>query len=162
MWDQPPGHNLLDSGAPNYDVYETKDGQFMAIACLEPHFYKQMLVGLELNEADLPSVFDASSWPQLKKIFGEKFKAKTKSEWSDIFRGTDACVTPVLTIAEAEASLQTSQNHGPQPAPLLSRTPAATTSTPPPSNGEHTVEILQSLGLSNSEIQSVVTPKSKL
>lgn len=162
MWSNSPGNNLLDSGSPNYDVYATKDGQYMAVACLEPQFYQLMLTGLELDGAALPCVFDASAWPKLREIFDEKFKSKTRKEWEAIFQGTDACVTPVLTLEEAEAISPTAATHGPQPAPLLSRTPAIATTTPSPTNGQHTVDVLRSLGVNDSVIRSVTSSKPKL
>lgn len=134
----------------------------MAVACLEPQFYQLMLVGLDLKDADLPSVFDPSAWPKLRQIFEEKFKSKTRKEWEAIFKGTDACVTPVLTIEEAETISPTTATHGPQPAPLLSRTPAIATKVPSPTNGQHTVEVLRTLGVTDSVIRSVTSPKPKL
>ena len=121
-----------------------------------------MLKGLELNESDIPSVFDPSSWPELKQLLSKKFKSKSRKEWEDIFKGTDACVTPVLSLEEAELHSPTAATNGPLPAPILSRTPATASMVPSPTNGQHTVEILKSLGIPEHDIKSITTPKSKL
>lgn len=45
MWDQPRGQNMLDSGAPFYDTYQTSDGKYVAVGAIEPQFYRQLLKG---------------------------------------------------------------------------------------------------------------------
>src|SRR5262249_39491362 len=42
-WTDERGANVLDSGAPWYDSYETKDGKFVAIGAIEPKFYDELL-----------------------------------------------------------------------------------------------------------------------
>ena len=49
-WTDVRGTNVLDSGAPWYDTYETKDGKFVAIGAIEPKFYAELLAGLGLRE----------------------------------------------------------------------------------------------------------------
>lgn len=159
IWSGKAGQNLLDSGAPNYEVYETKDGKHVAVGCLEPQFYAQMLQGIGLEAQNLPSYLDRDSWPELKRIFTEKFKEKTRDEWKEIFQHTDACVTPVLTFEELGPKHVSSS--GPLPAPLLSRTPA-TASSSKPEAGEHTTSVLMELGIDEKEIRSIVGPNAKL
>ncbi len=100
-WSDERGVNMLDTGAPYYDTYETADGRYMAVGAVEPQFYALLLEGLGLDPADLPAQNDRSGWPQLQKQFTEVFLTKTRDEWAAIFDGTDACTTPVLTFAEA-------------------------------------------------------------
>ncbi len=102
-WSADRGANLLDGGAPFYDCYACADGRFVAVAPLEPQFYAALLHGLGLDSADLPAQYDASGWPRLRQAFTEAFAARTRDEWTEVFAGTDACVTPVLTWDEAEA-----------------------------------------------------------
>ena len=45
MWSGDRGTNLLDSGAPFYDTYQTSDGEYVAVGALEPQFYKLLLKG---------------------------------------------------------------------------------------------------------------------
>uniref|UniRef100_A0A7N5KCM9 Alpha-methylacyl-CoA racemase n=1 Tax=Ailuropoda melanoleuca TaxID=9646 RepID=A0A7N5KCM9_AILME len=100
LWDQPQGQNLLDGGAPFYTTYKTADGGFMAVGALEPQFYKLLIEGLGLRHDELPPQMSMSDWPEMKKRFADVFARKTKAEWCQIFDGTDACVTPVLTFEE--------------------------------------------------------------
>lgn len=101
--DQPRGENLLDSGCPYYDTYETRDGGYMAVGALEPQFFALLVKGLGLQGKGLEETrYDRSTWPAMFDLFTKLFKEKTRSEWEAIFDGTDACVTPVLTLAELE------------------------------------------------------------
>ena len=100
IWGLPRGQNVLDGGCPWYDTYETKDGLFVSVGCLEPQFYEAFMAGLSLDSTHVPSREDRDNWPQLKAIFSNRFHEKTRSEWEKIFDGTDACVTPILTNSE--------------------------------------------------------------
>ncbi|KAJ5191521.1 Isopenicillin N epimerase component 2 [Penicillium cinerascens] len=119
-WDGPRGENLLDSGCPYYDTYETKDsGKYFAVGALEPQFYAALLRGLELDPKSIPKREDRENWPVLRDIFTRRFKEKTRAEWEAVFDGTDACATPVLEHGELQAS-----GYEQRPAVHLSRTPS--------------------------------------
>ncbi|KAJ5735757.1 uncharacterized protein N7483_000882 [Penicillium malachiteum] len=119
-WNEPRGHNLLDSGCPYYDTYETKDsGKFFAVGALEPQFYAALLRGLSLDPKKIPAREDRDNWSALREIFTRRFKEKTRAEWESIFDGTDACATPVLEQDELEAA-----GYDQRPAVHLSQTPA--------------------------------------
>ena len=104
--DKPRGSNILDSGCPWYDTYETADGEYMAVGALEPQFFRALLKGLDLLH-DQPGWedkrHDASLWPRLRALFTETFKRKTRAEWEAVFDGTDACCVPVLHYRELES-----------------------------------------------------------
>lgn len=100
LWNMPRGENLLDGGAPWYDVYECRDGRHMAVGALEPQFFSRLLQGLHLDDSWLKQREDRTSWPRLRKVIRERFLTKTRREWEDVFDGTDACCTPVLTQGE--------------------------------------------------------------
>lgn len=104
QWDQPRGQNLVDGGCPYYNVYECKDdGRYMAVAALESKFFTELMKGLKLGDKDWGGKRDSRDvWPKMKMIFQGKFRSKTRKEWEDIFDGTDACCTPVLTHSELE------------------------------------------------------------
>lgn len=102
-WPGPRGGNLLDGGAPFYDCYTCADGRYVAVAALEPPFYAALLHGLGLSESDLPAQYDASGWPRLREVFATTIAVRSRDEWAEVFDGTDACVTPVLTWEEAAA-----------------------------------------------------------
>lgn len=167
MWERPRGENMLDSGAPFYDTYETADGKYMAVGAIEPQFYTQLLKGLELDAGALPPQMSFADWPELRRIFTESFASKTQADWSRIFDGTDACVTPVLSFDEVSshphnqerASFVTdpSGEESPRPAPLLSRTPAEPCLASDPVIGEHTVEVLNEYGFTSADIDRMLT-----
>src|SRR3954466_6836407 len=79
IWNDERGTNLLDTGAPFYDVYETKDGKYISIGSLEPQFYALLLkhTGLE-GDADVPFQHDKTQWPRMKDKMREIFKTKTR------------------------------------------------------------------------------------
>jgi alpha-methylacyl-CoA racemase len=102
VWSDERGTNILDTGAPYYDTYETADGRYMAVGAIEPQFYAELLAGLGLSDRpNLPDRNDAAQWDSLKAIFTGAFLTRTRDEWAAVFDGTDACVTPVLSFAEA-------------------------------------------------------------
>ncbi len=100
-WREERGVNLLDTGAHFYDVYETSDGNYVAVGAIEPQFYAELLVGLGLSQEDLAPQMDREQWPLARERFATIFATKTRDEWTEVFAGTDACVTPVLTPSEA-------------------------------------------------------------
>ncbi len=139
-WSDERGVNLLDTGMSFYDTYETSDGKYMAVGAIEPQFYAQLLAGLEIDQEGLPFQLDPAGQDTLKKLFAERFRTKTREEWAEIFIGTDACVSPVLTFEEATTNehiaargslleLDNITQHA--PAPRFSRTPNGVP-TPPP------------------------------
>jgi alpha-methylacyl-CoA racemase len=100
---------------------------------IEPQFFAQLLAGLGLSSDDVPNQLDASAFPEVQKLFAEKFAGKTRDEWTEIFAGTDACVTPVLTWTEASQNehlrarstlVQANGVDQAAPAPRFSRTPS--------------------------------------
>lgn len=95
------GTNLFDGGAPFYDVYECADGGWLSVAPIEPHFYTRFLEGVGLDPADLPDQWDQPRWPELRARIAEVLATRTRDEWWASFEGTDACVAPVLSFAEA-------------------------------------------------------------
>jgi alpha-methylacyl-CoA racemase len=140
-WQPARGVNLLDTGAPFYEVYETADAGYVAVGALEPQFYAALLEGLGLSEDDVGAQGDRLRWPEAKARVAEIFRTKTRDEWTAVFEGTDACVAPVLAPWEAadhphNKARRTFVTHGgrPQPGavPRFSRTAAAVRDAPGP------------------------------
>lgn len=100
-WRDARGQNVLDGGAPWYDVYATRDGQFMAVGAIEPQFYAELLLGLGLSAEDMPDRNDRANWPRIREHFTDAFLGRSRDDWAALFVGMDACVTPVLSLAEA-------------------------------------------------------------
>jgi alpha-methylacyl-CoA racemase len=137
LWPFPRGENLLDGGAPFYDTYETSDGRFVAVGAIEPSFYAALLAGLGLT--GVFDQYDRDGWPAMRARFTAVFATRTRDEWASVFAGTDACVAPVLTPAEAPGhphnrarSVFVDVDGVPQPAPAprFARTPADSPSSP--------------------------------
>lgn len=102
LWSDTRGANLLDGGAPFYRCYTCADGRFVAVGALEPQFYAALIAGLGLT-ADQAPQFDMAGWPALHARFEALFATRDRDYWAARFAGTDACVTPVLSLAEAPA-----------------------------------------------------------
>jgi alpha-methylacyl-CoA racemase len=102
MWDKPRGKNLLDRGSPCYDVYECKGKGYMAVGTLEPHFFGNLLKGLDLDRSFARKQHDRSTWPAMRDAIRSRFLQKTRREWEGIFDGQDACCTPILSQSELE------------------------------------------------------------
>ena len=159
------GEGLLDGGAATYDTYETKDGKYVAVGALEPQFLGAMLrcMGLEDNDNELP---DDPFGADMKRVLAEKFKERTRDEWDEVFRGVDACVTPVLDRDEAplyEHNRERGSFHEgtglPLPAPKLDRTPATPEEFADTALGANTVEILGELGYGGEDIERMLAEK---
>lgn len=102
LWDDRPASNLLDGAAPFYRCYGCADGRFVAVGCLEPQFFATMVDGLGLGDRGYRQN-DRAGWPAMARDFAAAFATRTRDEWADRFADTDACVSPVLSIAEASA-----------------------------------------------------------
>jgi alpha-methylacyl-CoA racemase len=157
-WTDVREDNLVDGGAPWYRTYETADGGYVAVGALEPAFYAQLLERLGLDPAQWP-MFGRERWPTQREHLARIFAERPRAHWEALFEGSDACVTPVLTMAESTRAPHLlargvfAEINGapvPCPAPRLSRT-AARIASDPPAYGEHTDEILAELGLAAEE-----------
>ena len=158
LWSDRRGVNLLDTGAPFYEVYETSDGGYLAVGAIEPHFYAEFLKLLEL-EGEIPEQLDAGTWPNMKERIAARVGQRTRLEWETIFAGSDACVAPVLTMGEApdhphhrvrETFVRVDGVMQPAPGPRFDRTPGDI-SGPPPFAGQHTGELLAEFGFDEEE-----------
>ncbi len=133
------GTNLLDSGAPFYEVYECSDGKWISIGPIEARFHRELLERLGLDAEGLVPHLDPATWPAAREQFAAVFRTRTRQAWCELLEGTDVCFAPVLSFAEAPehphfAARQTFVDVGgvrqPMPAPRFSRTPCAVPSVP--------------------------------
>jgi alpha-methylacyl-CoA racemase len=163
QWSSERGTNMIDSGAPYYDVYQTSDGQWLSVAAVEPRFYRTLLGILGLAEEGLPGQDDRSAWPRLKDRFAAVIATRTRDEWCARAEGHDVCIAPVLGASEVESDPQLRargsfvRHHGilqPAPAPRFSATPARL-SLPPPRPGQDTQEALMDWGISKQRIAAL-------
>jgi alpha-methylacyl-CoA racemase len=155
-WNLDRGTNLLDGGAPFYDVYRTSDGQLISVAALERRFFERLVERLGLSgDPVVQDRMNRSTWPALRERFTEIFGTRTRQEWCDLLEGSDCCFAPVLTLDEALSyphnvargtfvgggPAETAQMAQPAPAPRFSATPSAIQRAAP-RPGEHTDEVL--------------------
>ena len=157
----PRGENILDSGAPFYDVYETSDGKYISIGSIEPKFYAELIQKLGLERDNLPAQMDRVNWPMLKQRFAEAFRRKTRAEWVAIMQGTDICFAPVLEVSEVndhphnkarKTFIEIDGVVQPGPAPRFSRSKAGKP-TGASVRGQHTEAALADWGFDRAEIQ---------
>jgi alpha-methylacyl-CoA racemase len=161
VWSDERGTNLLDSGAHFYDCYETADGRHVAIGSIEPQFYGELRVKLRIaDDPEFDPQHDKERWPRLKEKIAAIFRQRTLEDWCAIFEGSDACFSPVLTMAEAPLHQHNvvrgtfADAHGtvqPTPAPRFSVTPSAPPG-PEPRRGNDTDAVLRDLGCGADEI----------
>jgi alpha-methylacyl-CoA racemase len=137
-WTEERGANILDTGAPWYDCYETKDAKYVAIGAIEAKFFEELVQRLGLS--GLPPQNDRARWPEMREAFGNAFRQKTREEWVKVFEGSDACFAPVLGFAEARrhphnlarrGTISVARLEQPAPAPRFSVTPAQVSRVPP-------------------------------
>lgn len=162
-WPHAPGGNAFDTGAPSYEVYECAEGGHIAVGAIEEPFWAEFQRLLDLPDGALPSRRDPATWPQGKQVLAEVFKTRTRDEWSRLFEGSDACVSPVLSLDEAPAHPHAVARSAfvevggvlqPAPAPRFSKTRAGTP-TPPPVRGADTEAVLMDWGFSTAEIAAL-------
>jgi len=161
FWTNERGDNILDTGAHYYEVYETKDGKYVAIGSIEAKFYEELLRLSGLKGEDLPHQNDRSSWPAMKDRLKTIFRARTREEWCKIMEGSDVCFAPVLNMDEAPRHPH-NRHRGtfveqggvtqPAPAPRFSRTPSAI-ARPPARPGEHTDQALRDWGFAEPDLE---------
>ncbi len=159
-WNDERGVNVLDTGAPWYDAYETRDGKWLAVGAIEKRFYEAFVRRLGLEPSELPRQHDRSGWPELRRRFAETIAGRSRDEWERVFAGSDACVAPVLALAEVAQHPHNAargtfvERDGvlqPAPAPRFSRS-APQMGAPPRPVGTDTDAVLVDFGFSAAEI----------
>lgn len=128
------GSNRLDGGAPYYGVYETSDGAHMALGAIEPPFFAEFARRVGLPDHWLAAQDDRARWPELRGVLERIFRSRTRSEWTALLEGTDACCVPVMALGEALQHPHHQARHAavsvdgvlrPSAAPRFSRTPSS-------------------------------------
>lgn len=162
-WSETRQDNWLDGGAPFYRTYECADGKYIAVGALEPQFFAELVAKAGLPEADVSRQNDSTDWPQRHDDYAAVFRRRTRAEWTAIFDGSDACVTPVLSWSEAPDHPHIKSRGSliapdgitqSAPAPRFDRTPAGAPNLPM-APGAATDDVLTDLGLSPAEIASL-------
>lgn len=164
IWSDRRGENLLDSGAPFYDAYETADGRHVAIGCLEPQFFAEFARLLPLDQLFVRGQYDRTLWPEMRAAIAARIGEKTRDAWADVFGATDACVAPVLSLTEArdhpqgrarQSFVRSGELERPTPAPRFSNASPAPAAAPTVTNYEP-ADVLARFGIDESEIETLV------
>ena len=154
-WKDERESNVLDGGAHFYSTYATSDGKSISVGAIEPRFYAALLRGLGLEGEQLPQQHDRRSWPAMRQRFAEIIGRETRDHWCCVFEGTEACVTPVLSLEElaghphhqGRASfVEVDGVPHPAPAPRFSRTQSEIAG-PPPERGDGGPDAIRRWGL---------------
>jgi alpha-methylacyl-CoA racemase len=159
--------NMLDGGAPFYDTYACADGKFIAVGAIEPQFYESLLALAGASGIALDAQWSRHDWPQQKEKFAALFRTRTRDEWCALLEGRDACVAPVLDMAEAPGHAHNRARGTfvdvdgvtqPAPAPRFSRTRPGSV-TPASSPGQDSAAILADWGFQPESIEALTTAK---
>lgn len=163
-WHDAPGRNVLDGAAHFYDTYECSDGRYLAIGSIEPQFYgllrKVIGVGADPTFDDQEN---PEKWCEVKTKLRSVFLTKTRAQWCALLEGTDACVAPVLSLAEAPAHphnqargsfIEINGATQPSPAPRYSRT-VLNVPRPAGTSGADTETVLREIGYSAERIAAL-------
>jgi alpha-methylacyl-CoA racemase len=162
-WTTRRGHNIVDGGAPFYRSYATKDGRFVAVGAIEPHFYANLVKVMGMDGENLPDQNDRAGWPIMRKRFANIFATRTRDEWVAAAAGRDACLAPVLTIDEAPEHPQMQARdvytmfdglRHPSPAPRFSRTPSELY-RPTPAPGRDSRQALADWGIPPEQVTAL-------
>lgn len=100
-WSDDRGANLLDGGAPFYDTYRCEDGRFVAVGAIERKFFAELVTLLDIDPSTQGDQYEPSAWPAWRSAITDAVARRGRDDWARRAAGTDACLTPVLTFAEA-------------------------------------------------------------
>ncbi len=164
FWHEERASNFLDGSAHFYGNYLCADGRYLSVGAIEPQFYRLLLEKCGITDAHFARQWERAEWPALREKLAALFLQKSRDAWCELLEGSDACVAPVLSMAEAPShphnrARGTFVAQGgavqPAPAPRFDRTPSE---LPPaaPAIGRDSRDILRSLGRSDAEIDALV------
>ena len=133
-WRDERGSNLIDGGSHFYNVYQCADGAWLAVGAIEPAFYAALVEKAGLDVAVFGARQAPQDWPALREQLAKVFVQRPRDEWCALLEGSDACVTPVMSMQEAPrhphnlargAFIEVGGVTQPAPSPRFSRTPGA-------------------------------------
>src|SRR5262249_24473134 len=157
------GQTRLTGHNPCYAVYETKDGKYVTVGALEEHFWRNLCVQLGVEEFIPDQFAEGPRREEMFRVVTEKFKQKTQAEWLRQLDPVDICFGPVNDIAEAVADPQVrargmvrdANGLNVLAAPLKFSDTPPVDPTAPPEFGQHTDEVLRTLGYTAGAIEQL-------
>jgi crotonobetainyl-CoA:carnitine CoA-transferase CaiB-like acyl-CoA transferase len=154
----------LLNGGSLYGFYETRDGRYLSFGGLEPQFLTAFLQALGLSRY-IERLLEPGLTDELRQQVTQTIRTETLEHWVQVFREVDACVEPVLTVAEAAAHEHAVARNivvevpGPEGKPIRQIAfPIRFSGYTPeyrsagPELGKDTADILRSLGHSDRDI----------
>ncbi|MCP8939994.1 CoA transferase [Alsobacter sp. SYSU M60028] len=100
-WRDSRESNVIDGGAHFYNVYQCRDGHWIAVGAIEPQFYRELIDRMGIDDPQFDDQLDEQSWPKLKQKLAAIFAGRTRAEWCALLEDSDACFAPVLSLGEA-------------------------------------------------------------
>jgi alpha-methylacyl-CoA racemase len=164
FWRDERRANLLDGGAPFYDTYECRDGRFVAVGAIEPQFFAVLVDKLGVAAKLHGDRLDRANWDEHRQVFADAFAERSRDEWAALFAGSDACVAPVLSLAEAPhhphlrgrgTFVEVDGAARPGPAPRFSRTPGGVGAES--RHAQNVAETLSSWSFTAAQISDLLT-----
>lgn len=155
--------NFMDGGSPHYRTYECAGGGYVAVGAVEPVFFRALVETLGVDVA-VEDQLDRGQWPRITAELEAAFLTRTREEWTTVFAEVDACVSPVLTLAEAATDPQVTaratlvERDGvtqPAAAPRFSATPGGLGRPPRPA-GADTRTALAQWGIGEAEVDALL------
>ncbi len=101
-WNDEREANVIDGGAPFYNVYRCADDKWISLACIEPQFYRAFIENTELEQSAFDKQWQREDWPAQINILESMFLKKTRAQWIAHFEAHDVCIAPVLSLQEAQ------------------------------------------------------------
>jgi alpha-methylacyl-CoA racemase len=164
FWQDQRESNFLDGSAHFYGNYACADGRYLSVGAIEPQFYRLLLEKCGVTDPHFAQQWERAEWPALKAKLATLFRSRSRAEWCELLEGSDACVAPVLSMAEAPAHphnrargvfVEQGGCVQPAPAPRFDRTPSELPAVAP-AIGRDSADILRALGRTDAEIDALV------
>ena len=165
LWSDEPGSNILDLGAPQYNVYETADGRYVSVGAGEPKFYRELLQAPRARRNRWSASRDSPRRGRPERSSSPRpSRQRTLAQWCALLEGTETCFAPVLTLAEAPghphhvargAFVEVDGVVQPAAAPRFDRTPTASPGRPVVA-GQDTIDALVDWGVERGDVRSLV------
>jgi crotonobetainyl-CoA:carnitine CoA-transferase CaiB-like acyl-CoA transferase len=149
-----------------YQVYPTKDGRHMSLGALEPKFWKNFCEAIGRRDLFDKQFIEGEERLRIIVEIQNVFKTKTQGEWVDFFKAVDACCEPILTFEEVfqhpqvlHRQMVMEVKHPIEGNIRLLGNPIKSSQFPfeirthSPGWGEHTIDVLKTMGFSKKEIE---------
>lgn len=160
------GSSFLSGGAPFYNIYETADRKYVAIAPLEPKFWIELCSVLRLEKYQDKQLTSEAEADRIREDLAGIFRQKTRDEWVKILNEREIPCAPIYDVREVladphvrsrkmifEMETEAFGRLNQLATPIRVSHSPLTARSPPPRLGEHTLQVLQELGYSMTDVE---------